>query len=274
MTNQRSRLSTGTFGLALSLSALSAGVIGCPAENAPADEVDSAMFDRGSAGTVDVMLALGVSDAMFAFDPTLDPSMSAEANASAIASHVGEIQGGCASASVSGSSVTVTFASGCVLRTGLSASGSVTVEVARAASALDVMVSFDALVVGSRTLDGTAAFHTENGSVLGIELALTGATGSVSTDLTVTGTSGAMEFDGTATVTRDGTSTALSFTDVLWRLRECYPSAGSVTVTTGRVSQTVTFTSATPSTGTVTITQGRTSRDATLPAYGSCPMGV
>ena len=274
MTNTRSGLSTGTFGLALSLGALSLGVIGCPAENTPGDEVDTAMFDRGSAGTVDVMLALGVSDAMFAFDPTLDPAMSAEANASAIASHVSAIPGGCASASTAGSSVTVTFASGCVLRTGLTASGSVTVELARAASALDVMVSFDAFAVGSRTLDGTAAFHTENGSVLGIELALTGATGSVSTDLTVIGTSGAMEIDGAAMVTREGTTTMLSFTDVVWRLTECYPSAGSVTVTAGRVSQTVSFTSATASTGTVTITQGRTSRDATLPAYGSCPMGV
>lgn len=235
--------------------------------------VDTSTTDRAGAGTVEVLEALAVSDALFAFDPTLDPGQSAELNAAAIAEHTRMI-GSCATAEVSGTSVMVTFASGCTLRTGLSASGSVTVEVARAGAALDVLVTFDALALGARTLDGTAAFHTSDGASLGVELALTSASGSVSTSLTVLGTTGAMELDGTATIDRDGTSTALSFTDVVWRASDCYPSSGSVTVSTGRVSQTVTFTSATPSTGTVTVTQGRTSRDVTLPAYGSCPAGV
>lgn len=267
--NQQRFLTLGivTVGLAASLA------IGCREENT-GDELDGATFDRGAASSIEVLEALAVSDALFAFDPTLDATATAEANAMAIAAHVESAMDGCASAEVSGTTVSVTFASGCTLRTGLTAAGSVSVSVARAGASLGVDVSFDALVVGSHALDGTASFTTRNGSTLDVVLDLTGSAGSVSTDLTVVGTSGAMQIDGSATVARDGTTTTLTFGGVVWALGDCYPSAGSMTVSSGRVTQSIAFTSATPSTGTVSITQGRTTRDATLPSYGTCPMGA
>lgn len=266
MTTNRFRV-VGVVSVAL-LASLGSG---CREEGA-AEELDTAMFDRGASSSVEVLEALAVSDALFAFDPTLDPSASAEANAMAIASHV---EGhGCASAEVSGSSVTVTFASGCTLRVGLTASGSVSAEIARSATGLEVGLDFDALVVGSHTLEGTATFTTTNGSTLDVQLALVSGAGSASADLTVLGSAGAMQIDGTTTGSRDGATTSLAFTAVVWRTGDCYPSAGSMTVASGRVMQTVAFTSATPSTGTVTITQGRVSREATLPSYGTCPMGA
>lgn len=246
---------------------------GCPAEE-PADMVDMTSFDRGSSGSVEVLHALAVSDAMFAFDPTLDPSMSAEANAMAVRDHVTTTLDGCASAEVAGSAVTVTFASGCVLRTGLTASGSVTVALTRTDASLTAAVTFDALVVGDGALDGSAVFVTSNGSTFAVDATLTSGSGMLDADLTVVGMAMAMEVDGTATITREGTSTMLSFSNVVWRLGDCYPSAGTMTVGTGRVSQTVTFTAATPATGTVTVMQGRASREATLPTYGTCPMGA
>ncbi len=267
--NQHRVSSSGVVWVCLAVSL----AIGCREENA-GEALDTATFDRGASSSVEVLEALAVSDALFAFDPTLDPRMSAEANAMAIAAHVEAGMDGCASAEVTGTSVTVSFASGCVLRTGLTAAGSVSVVVGRTGANLDVDVTFDALALGSHALDGTASFRTTDGSTLDVVLLLTGASGSVSTDLTVVGTSGAMEIDGTATVTREGTTTTLAFGSIVWALGDCYPSSGSMTVSSGRVSQSVAFTSATPSTGTVSITQGRTTRDATLPSYGTCPMGA
>jgi len=251
----------------------SASLVGCRQED-PVDTVDMTSFDRGSSGSIDVLHALAVSDAMFAFDPTLDPAMSAEANAMAVRDYVTSSLDGCASAEVAGSAVTVTFATGCVLRTGLTAAGSVTVELTRTATRLTAAVTFDALVVGSSSLDGSAIFTTSNGSSFAVDATLASGSGMVDADLTVVGTAMAMEVDGTATTTREGTTTMLSFSNVVWALGDCYPSSGSMTVGTGRISQTVTFTAATPDTGTVTVMQGRATREASLPAYGTCPMGA
>ncbi len=257
----------------LALLALAASLVGCR-QDEPEDMVDMTSFDRGSSGSIDVLHALAVSDAMFAFDPTLDPTMSAEANAMAVRDHVTGSLGGCASAEVAGSAVTVTFATGCELRNGLTAAGSVTVELTRMAASLTAAVTFDALVVGSSSLDGSAIFTTSNGSSFTVDATLTSGSGMVDADLAVVGTAMAMEVDGTATITREGTATMLAFSNVIWALGDCYPSSGTMTVGVGRVSQTVTFTAATPETGTVTVTQGRATREASLPAYGACPMGA
>jgi hypothetical protein len=79
----------------------------------------------------------------------------------------------------------------------------------------------------------------------------------------------------TSKITTSGTLTSgaksVTFTNIVWVKGDCYPSAGTLSVTQNRVTTTYTFTSSTPTTGTVTTGRGKS---AQLPVYGSCPAGA
>ena len=250
-------------------------VLGCGGGESPADPdggdgVDMALFRDSAAASTDVTLSLALADSLFDFDPTLDPSMSAEANAALVAAFAEAGLAGCGTVLVSGATVTVDYGAGCELSTGVRASGSVSLTFSKSGSELSVAMTFDMLSVEERTLDGSATFVTSDGSTLAVTSML--ASG-VSADLVVVGSVGAMQIDGTATVVRGGATLMLTFTGVVWRQGDCYPSAGTLGVGSGRLVQTVTFSSASASSGVVTVSQGRASREATLPPYGDCPAG-
>ncbi len=83
--------------------------------------------------------------------------------------------------------------------------------------------------------------------------------------------SGSFTMSGAASGSRGGASTAATFTNVTYRAGDCYRNGGSMAITRGPISLTVTFSATTANSGTGSVTQGRRSATATLPAYGSCP---
>ncbi len=260
----------GSVVCVLSLFAWLAACGGGPRAGDPdaGDVIDMEMFREGTSASTDLTLSLAVADSLFDFDPTLDPSMSAEANAALVAAFTEAGLAGCGTVMVTGASVRVDFGAGCTLVTGVSASGAVTVALTKSGGTLTAALTFEMLVVDGRSLEGSATLSTTDGSSFTVSAMLSGT---VQANLMVVGTAGAMTIDGTATLTRAGTTTMLTFTSVVWRAGDCYPSSGTLTVGSGRLAQTITFTSASAASGSVTITQGRASREATLPAYGSCP---
>jgi hypothetical protein len=208
---------------------------------------------------------LALADELFDFDPTLDPTRTALENAEAVSTRA-RAQLPCAMVSLSGTTLTVNAATACTTPNGVTFSGSFTAAISKTGSSLTVTLTFTSVVIGSTTVDGTTTLVTSNGSTFQVTYALTKAGTAVSGTLTAVGAPGQITVDGTLV---SGSNT-VTMTGVLWKKGACYPSAGSISVTQGRVVTTYTFSSSTPSTGTVTTGRGRT---AQLPAYGSCPKG-
>jgi hypothetical protein len=206
---------------------------------------------------------LALADELFDFDPTLDPTKTAQQNADAMYARA-TVQLPCAMVMLSSSTLTVTAATPCTTPNGVTFSGSFTAAVAKSGGTLTITLTYSNVVVGETTLNGTATLTTTNGSTFQVTYALTKNGTQVSGTLTAAGAPGQITVDGMLT----SGSTSATLTGVLWKKGDCYPSAGSIAVTQGRLTTTYTFTASTPSTGTVTLARGRT---AQLPAYGSCP---
>jgi hypothetical protein len=242
---------------------------------APTPE-ESASFDDGAAGSTSAHQALVAADSLFDFDPTLDPKATAEANTQAVATFATTNLQGCGSVTVAGTTVTVAFGPppGCTLKTGIAISGTATATISSGNGTTKVALGFASLVVGGHAVDGTATLTTTDGSKFTAELAIRSGSTSISGTVTVQGSKGAFTVDGPLTVTGGdaGTSgTSVVFTSMHYTLGACYPDGGSMKVTKGLVTETITFDASTPTTGVVTVTTGRRSTTQTLPAYGSCP---
>lgn len=231
-----------------------------------ADEKDA--FDHGASSTLDAERALLAADSFFDFDPTLDPTKSAEANAQAVAAHV---DAACAKATVTGATVTIDFGTGCTLTSGLVVSGKATVALSSAAGTLTATVTFESFAVEGTAVSGTATFATKDGSTFVVTLALTSGANAVSGKLDVVGAKGSFTTSGTLDATKTGLTSKLTLTSLLYVMGNCYPSGGTVAVTKGKVTIAYGFTASTPSTGQVTVTTGKKQTTETLPAYGSCP---
>jgi hypothetical protein len=182
---------------------------------------------------------------------------------------------GCGSATLSGSTLTVSFggATGCTLKNGTTVSGSMTLAVTQMSGSVTVAETFNALTVNGTDLSGTASFSTTNGTRFTVDAMLTSKGNSVSAALTVNGTGTDITIDGMVNTTRSGAMTTAMFNALDWGKGDCYPKSGTVGLTKGPISETVTFTAATATSGVVQVSVGRLMTTKTLPAYGSCPKG-
>lgn len=218
----------------------------------------------GSDTTLAQQHALSLSDELFAFDPTLDPTRTVPENVAAITQRAQSTLSPCATVTFTATSVTVTAPSSGCTAGGVTWSGTLTATVTKSGNTLTVSLSWSNVVLNGSTFTGMMSFATSNGSTFSVTFAVTRDGKSVTGTLTVTGAPGQITSSGTLT---NGATSAV-FSNVVWKKGECYPDAGTLAVTVGRITTTYTFTSSTPTTGTVTTARGQT---AQLPAYGSCP---
>lgn len=252
--------------LALALSACGAGM-----DTATTDE-STALGEAGSASS-SAQQALRVADTLFELDPTLDPALSAMANANAVADHARMQLNGCGMVSVSGATVTVNFGAppGCTTVNGLQVSGSVSVAVSGGGGSVTATVTLTNVVAGGSALAGTVSVQSSNGTSYTVNLQLTGSSNAAMGTLTLNATPTQWTLNGPLSTTRSGTTTQMTLNSVTYHPGDCYPNGGSVTLARGPVTLTETFSAGTASSGQVTVTQGRRTYTSTLPAYGSCP---
>jgi hypothetical protein len=242
----------------MGLVALCVAVGGCGGTSLTPAESDS--LDA----TVSHQQSLAISDELFNYDPTLNPAVSAEANAQAIASRAMTTMP-CASVTLSGATVTVTAPStGCSVADGVTFSGTVTATVSESGSDLTVVLTFTDFVLSGNAVSGTLTFVTMDGFTLQITCALVRNGKPLSGTLTAVGAPGQITTSGALT---HGAAT-VTLTAVVWQKGQCYPGAGTISLQEGKVTTVYTFDSATATTGVLTDERGKTVQ---LPAYGSCP---
>jgi hypothetical protein len=250
-------------------------LVACSSSSNPDDATNA---DNGAAGgdvTVTVQEALAGIDTMFQFDPTLKPDAGPDENAASIETQV-KNSAPCAKLTRTGTSIQIDYGSGCTVG-GVNISGSVTLSLSRSGppgpgGTTTLTLTFTNFSVDSRTFTGTASFATTNGSTFTVALDLTASTKAIKGTLTVTGSPGSFTIDGPLTVTESGTTSNVVFKGVVYQPGQCYPNAGTVTITKGSLPQTtITFSAATATTGTVQVTTGKATGSEQLPKYGSCP---
>jgi hypothetical protein len=242
------------------------GLCGCGASGgATSDEL--AALTGGHDATLAQQQSLAVADQLFNFDPTLDPTQSASANAAAIQTRAMTTMP-CATVSLSGTTVTVTAAApGCTGTNGVTFSGTIAATVTSASGTLTVTLVLTNVVFDGNATSGTITFVTTNGTTFQVTFATTRNSKTVSGTLTAVGATGQITTSGN--VVNGSTSAVL--TNVLWKKGDCYPSSGTIAVTVGKLTTTYAFSASTPSTGTVTTARGASMQ---LPTYGSCPSGA
>ena len=244
---------------------------GAGGDQATPDEADAANAGGDSSSSLGQLLS--VADAIFSFDPTIDPTKSAAQNAAAIQANATAALAGCGTVTLNGTTITVSFGSppGCKLESGVAVSGTVIVGVSTAGSTVTLSLTLQNLVAGGKSIAGTASFATTNGTTFALTANLTSGTATDTVSLTVTGSTSAFTIDGTSTAIQGTSTTSYTFKGVVWQPGQCYPQAGSIQVVKGKTSITLTFSSSTPATGQITVTAGKRSYPQKLPAYGTCP---
>jgi len=283
-------LALGLLTLATACSSSSGGAspTGTSDSGTPADSemtADGATDDAGLSADEQTTFTMGghslafsqeattLADSLFDFDPTINPSATPSANATSIGQNIQANLGTCGTVTVSGATVSVNFGSppGCTLKTGAVVSGSVSLSVSKSGGTTSVALTTPGVVVNGEPLDGTASFATSNGSTFTVTLDLTSGTKSDNSSLTVDGSQGSLTISGSATIVEAGITSSVTFTNVNHVEGECYATAGSMTVKTGILTETLTFLSTTPMTGLVDVATGKKATTTTLPAYGDCP---
>ncbi|MCG3173985.1 MAG: hypothetical protein GMKNLPBB_02202 [Myxococcota bacterium] len=230
------------------------------------------IFRKGADILSSIMATMAVADSFFAFDPTLDTSKTAEENAAAIQQTITVESKSCAKVSLNGTSVTADFGSGCTLANGMQVAGAATASVGKEGSTITVKLILNGFHVNGKSATGTLVFTTTNGSDFTVQADMTFSGDKVSGTLTIKGANGSFTANGSLSATQAGVPLTIAINNVVWSKGKCYPEAGSVSVTSGRVTITYTFSAQTADTGVVTVTQGRSTNTDTLPAYGSCPV--
>jgi hypothetical protein len=245
---------------------------------------EASVNDRGNESQSAVQALAVAADSLFSFDPTVDPTQSSATNADRIFHNIRDNLGstdggfpddagttGCGTVSLTGTTVSVDFGTGCTLRSGATISGSASVGVAVASGTATLTLTFTQLDVNGRVIDGTGTWSTSNGSTFTatVNISAGGTTYSAS-GFTITGTAGTITLDGTLTVTAGDASTTMVLTGVMWNRGDCYPSSGTVKATRGLISTTTTFTSASATSGKVSVKVGAKTVTICLPAYGTC----
>lgn len=233
--------------------------------------VDADAYDRSAGAIVATESALEVADDVLGFDPVLDRTRSADQNAAAVQTHATDSLTGCGTVSLSGTTVTIDFGSTpCTTPSGHDVSGTLSATIGARSGEATATLAFTSFTIDGTSLSGTLGFSTRL-TGLSVDVALTSGTSTVSGTASIGATTGAFTLDATLTTTRGGATTMVSVSGLVWLRGDCYPSAGSVTATTGRLVQSISFSSTTAMSGTVTVTEGPISATETLPAYGDCP---
>jgi len=240
---------------------------------------EQSTYDGGSPGVNAVVALAAAADAMFQFDPTIDPSQSDTQNANLVLAHVlselgatGDAGTKCGSVTLNGTTVTASFgpAPGCTLPNGTKISGTIAVGITKAGSTITIAMTMTSAIVNGVALGGTVQLATTSGSSFTLSGNFTsGTTTYSSTGLTLSGTTGVISVDGAFTVATD-TTTTYTFSALTWKLGDCYPDGGSLAIKSGLVTMTITFDASTPTSGNVTVTVGKKSVTEKLPTYGIC----
>jgi len=278
-------ISRNTSFWALALLVLSAGA-GCKTSNAGSggssstsstgsslstDQSDTA--SRGGDGTLSIQQAFVLADNLFQFDPTINPQSTPAQNAQAIGTQTKSALGSCGTVTVSGTTVSINFgaAPGCMLAGGISVSGSVQATVTSSGGTTTVALGLTSLMIDGRSLSGSLSFATTNGTTFQTTVNLTSASGTLTGMVTIAGASQSFTMSGSVSYAQTDASESITLTNVVFMQGACYPSGGSITLTKGKISEVMTFTSSTPTTGKVTVSIGKLSYPSTLPTYGKCP---
>ena len=230
---------------------------------------EQSQYDAATPSLI-VWLALGgVTNELFQFDPTLDPSQSDVQNAQLVQARVTSSAAGCGSIATSGTTVTATFpASGCKLGQ-WTVTGTIAVTVTKS-SGLSLAMTFTNVTVDGTACDGTVTFATTDGSSFSLDANVTwGTTSFTASNFKISGAGGAVTFGGSLSTSADSAS-SITFDAVVWNDGDCYPSAGSITVQKAIVTETIAFSAATATAGQVAVTVGKKTVTTTLPAYGTC----
>jgi hypothetical protein len=236
---------------------------------------ERAGFDAGAPSTPAAIQLAAVTDKMFKFDPTIDPTKTAAENAQNVVNEAQQNLGTdgdggtkCGSVTLNGTTVTANFGSGCMFGN-IAVAGTITVGVTKNGSSISLAVAFMGVTVNGEPLSGTATFTTSNGTTFTLTANITWQkTTYTAQSFTVTGAPGQITLDG-ALGLGDAVS-SYTFAGVVWKQGDCYPSAGTLTIKKGLLTETVTFTAATATTGVVSVTIGKKMVMGKLPAYGSC----
>jgi hypothetical protein len=236
-------------------------------------------FGAGGGAVSDAVQVLALMDSMVSFGLTLDPTGTAASNASSIGNQASQSLGGCGTFTVGGTSVQVDFGTaGCTLQNGQLVTGQVELDVTGGSpdgtTSVPVMVaiSFAQVTVGSRGLSGTIMLAASGGSSVTVGFDVTVGSQSFSGSLMASGTAmGSFTVTGMLTLGSGTTTTQLNVNSVTYQSGDCYPDGGTISLTKGPISETVTFSSASAQSGQVSVQVGRLSTQATLPSYGSCP---
>jgi hypothetical protein len=236
-----------------------------------AGSVDNDTYVRSASTVVTTEAALEVADDLLGFDPVLDRTHTADQNAMAIEAHAMGALTGCGTVTRTLAMLTVDFGTGCTTPSGHVVSGSIGIGVVARGAEAGATLTFTSFTIDGAGLSGTLGVTTTS-TALQIDVALTSGSDSIAGTATIGATTGSFTLDATLTTTRATTTTNLAVAGLVWNRGDCYPSGGTVTSTTGRLVQSITFTAATAMSGTVTVHEGALSASKTLPAYGDCPV--
>lgn len=238
------------------------------------DEGERALFEHGGSLVATTQAVTQLADSIFHFDPTIVPGAEASENAQNIQRDVGVQLNGCGSAILNGVTVTVQFGAppGCVLKNGMTVSGTVTVGVSKSGNVTTLVVTLTNVVANGKALSGEMTFKTTTGTTFTLTGNLSTGGAQNTLNLSVTGASNSATLNGTLASVKDGKSSTLQFGSVSWTPGDCYPSMGAVIFKQGvTLNMTVTFNADTASNGVVVVQSGRKEFPMTLPAYGNCP---
>ena len=242
--------------------------------------------------STDVQQFIAIGDSLFEFGPSFDATKSLEEIAASIQAKATANLAGCGSVQLSGTTVTISApAPGCTLANGLELSGEIKASVMPAPSSFyPATVFVHVLIEDGDTINGIAlaapvSFYTRDGSAWvlsnkpGLATLANSGGGGYNFDLPVVTDGSAVTINGVASERHD-LAAVIHFADVRTRIGQCYPSAGTASVTKklGEVTdgvppvETLTeFSEKTPTTGRVHVTSDGTSFDSVLPAYSHCP---
>ena len=244
-----------------------------PPANALTTE-EAATTDHGNdSATAATNLLTFADGALFQFDPTLNPASDPPTNAGLIRDYAESQFGACATVVVRAAVVTITLnGSGCTLPNGTSASGTMTLSLTKMGTNTTIAIAFANATIDGRPVSGTLNMTTSNASDYSASgMVTSGANSLTFSDTQVTGIAGSFTINGAVVAVKDGATTNVTLSSVVYRAGDCYPSGGTARIMRGMVTSTITFTNATASTGTVSVSTGRITTNKQLPAYGACP---
>jgi hypothetical protein len=208
------------------------------------------VYDEGVAALRTLHVTLDDTTAFLAVDVTT----TAEQNATAIQQQAMSKLGPCASVSLSGTTVLISYTSATC------GSGSITLDVAQTAGTVTVTETLSSVSVLDPTasdelVSGSITLATQNGVRLSVN-AMLDDTGSpylgpfsVSAGLTVEGDT----VDGMTNLTDSNGTTATELDAVVWTDPDCIPHGGKIDITSGATAETATFDARTRTTGQVQV---------------------